>query len=135
MTLFTPGELEFLAGQQLGRIATVDGRGRPHVVPVAFRINEELQTIDVGGHAFSSSKKFRDVAATGYAAIVFDDVLPPWRPRGIEVRGPATTVAEGGSDIHAEFDAAIVRIVPQRIVGWGIDTDAFDRNARSVTSG
>lgn len=134
MTPFTLGELEFLSAQQLGRIATVDGRGRPHVVPVAFRIHPDLHTIDVGGHGFSSSKKFRDVAATRFAAIVFDDVLAPWRPRGIEVRGPATTNAEGGLEINGEFDAAIVRIVPQRIVAWGIDTDPFDRNARTVSS-
>ncbi len=26
----------------------------------------------------------------------------------------------------------VVRIIPERIVGWGIDSDAYEANARSV---
>ena len=57
------------------------------MVPVAFRYNEEMDAIDIGGHNFARSKKYRDVRDTGRAAFVVDDVLPPWRPRGVEVGG------------------------------------------------
>jgi pyridoxamine 5'-phosphate oxidase family protein len=87
MSVFTETEIEYLSGQRLGRLATVDAEGRPHVVPVAFRYNEELDAVDIGGHNFAGSKKFRDVGKTGRAAFVVDDVLPPWRARGVEVRG------------------------------------------------
>ena len=44
-----------------------------------------------GASELSETKKFRDVARTGRAAIVIDDLAStdPWRPRGIEVRGVA----------------------------------------------
>lgn len=60
MTAFTNEEMEYMAEQRLGRLATVDPAGRPHVVPVTFRYNPELGTIDIGGHDFAKRKKWRD---------------------------------------------------------------------------
>jgi pyridoxamine 5'-phosphate oxidase family protein len=132
MSAFTPAEIEYLQGQQLGRLATVNEAGDPHVVPVGFRHNAELDTIDIGGHHLGKSKKFRDAARTGRAAFVVDDVLPSWQPRGVEVRGRAEIFEEGGEEVNSEFDAELIRIRPTRIVGLGIDTDAFSPNSRSV---
>jgi pyridoxamine 5'-phosphate oxidase family protein len=132
MSAFTPAEIEYLQGQQLGRLATVNESGEPHVVPVGFRYNAELDTIDIGGHNLGASKKFRDVARTGNAAFVVDDVLPPWQARGVEVRRQAEVFEEGGEDVNSDFDAELIRLHPSRIVGWGIDTDAFHPNSRSV---
>jgi pyridoxamine 5'-phosphate oxidase family protein len=132
MSSFTQAEIDYLQGQQLGRLATVNESGEPHVVPVGFRHNAELDTIDIGGHNLGKSKKFRDAARTGRAAFVVDDVLPPWQARGIEVRGRAEVFEEGGEDVNSDFDAELIRVHPTRIVGWGIDTDAFSPNSRSV---
>jgi pyridoxamine 5'-phosphate oxidase family protein len=132
MSVFTETEIEYLSGQRLGRLATVDAEGRPHVVPVAFRYNEELDAVDIGGHNFAGSKKFRDVGKTGRAAFVVDDVLPPWRARGVEVRGRAEVRSEGGKEIMENFAEAMIRIHPRRIVSWGVDSDAFSPNSRSV---
>src|SRR5216683_3937397 len=95
MSVFTDKELEYLAGQRLGRIATVGPDGQPHVVPTTFRYNAEHDAIDVGGMRMSQTKKLRDVQRTGRASIVIDDVLPPWQPRMIEVRGNAQVVPSG----------------------------------------
>lgn len=132
MSAFTAAEIEYLSSQQLGRLATVNEAGEPHVVPTGFRYNAELDTIDIGGHNIGKSKKFRDAAKTGRAAFVVDDVLPPWQARGVEVRGRAEVFSEGGEEVNSDFDAELIRIVPGRIVGWGIDTDAFHPNSRSV---
>jgi len=132
MSSFTQAEIDYLQGQQLGRLATVNESGEPHVVPVGFRYNAELDTIDVGGHNLGKSKKFRDAARTGRAAFVVDDVLPPWQARGVEVRGRAEVFEEGGEDVNSDFDAELIRVHPTRIVDWGIDTDAFSPNSRSV---
>lgn len=132
MSSFTPRELDYLAGQRLGRIATVGADGTPHVVPVSFRHNPETDTIDVGGHGLAASKKYRDVARGSAVAIVVDDVLPPWQPRGVEVRGSAQVLAAGGSSVGAGFDPDLIRIVPRRIIGWGLDTDPFRPNARDA---
>jgi pyridoxamine 5'-phosphate oxidase family protein len=114
MTAFEPHEVAFLeSGRRLARIATVGRDGTPHVVPVGWSYNRETQTIDVGGQDFANTKKYRDVARTGRAAIVIDEVLPPWSPRGIEVRGAAEALAG---------PPAMIRIHPDRVRSWGLDT-------------
>jgi len=45
MSPFTEKEIEYLHGQRLGRLATVDSGGSPHIVPVGFRLDAEAQTI------------------------------------------------------------------------------------------
>jgi pyridoxamine 5'-phosphate oxidase family protein len=132
MSAFTDKEIEYMNEQRLGRLATVDAEGNPHVVPVAFRYNEELDAMDIGGHNFAGSKKFRDVGKTGRAAFVVDDVLPPWRARGVEVRGRAEVRSEGGKKIMKDFAEEMIRIHPRRIVSWGVDSKAFSPNSRSV---
>jgi len=123
MSVFTEVELRYLTGgQQLGRIATVGADGTPHVVPVGWIYNAATDTLDVGGYELERSKKFRDVARVGRAAIVIDDLesADPWRPRGIEVRGRAEAIA---------LPTPLIRIRPERIVSWGL---AQGRSARTV---
>ncbi len=132
MSIFTDKEIEYLQEQSLGRLATVGKNGDPHVVPLSFRYNEDLETIDIGGHNLGRSKKFRDVGSTGKAALVVDDVLPPWRPRGVEIRGRAEALGAGGRAVNEDFDEELIRIHPERIVGWDLDSDAFAPNSRSV---
>src|SRR5215472_8389463 len=133
MSVFTDKELEYLAGQRLGRIATVGPDGQPHVVPTSFRYNPDHDAIEVGGLRMSQTKKLRDVQRTGRASIVIDDVLPPWQPRMIEVRGTAAVIPSGGKAFGERFEDTIVRITPTRIIAFGIDADRTSSNARSVT--
>lgn len=132
MSTFTAQEIEYLGSQRLGRLATLSALGEPHVVPVGFRYNAELDTIDIGGHNIGKSKKFRDVARDGRVAFVVDDVLPPWKPRGVEVRGLAEVLAEGGKQIRQAFDDELIRITPRRIISWGVESDAFRPNSQSA---
>jgi pyridoxamine 5'-phosphate oxidase family protein len=112
MSAFSPDEVAYMTGERrLARIATVGADGTPHVVPVGWTYNAERDTTDVGGRDFGATKKFRDVKLNGRAAIVIDDVLPPWRPRGIEVRGRAEAV---------EGDEPMIRIHPDRVRSWGL---------------
>ena len=124
MSVFRESELRYLAGgKQLGRIATVGADGTPHVVPVAWIYNAVRDTIDVGGHELAETKKFRDVARSGRAAIVIDDVgtSDAWQPRGVEVRGRGEAIA---------MPTPLIRIHPERIVSWGLEGG---RSARTVT--
>ena len=130
MSIFSTEEIDYMASQRLGRIATVGRDGQPHVVPTSFRYNAEHDAIDVGGLRMSQTKKFRDVERTGRASIVIDDVQPPWKPRMIEIRGRAETVATGGKELNESFEDAIVRIHPERIVSFGIAGEQL--GARSV---
>jgi pyridoxamine 5'-phosphate oxidase family protein len=133
MSVFTDAELEFLASQRLGRIATVGKDGQPHVVPTSFRHNPELDVIEVGGLRMGQPKKVRDVRRTGKATIVVDDVRPPWRPRMIEIRGTAEVVETGGKEFGVTFDTTVMRISPTRIVAFGIEDDEASK-ARDVAS-
>ena len=134
MSHFTPAEIEYLNSQRLGRLATVNQAAEPHVVPVGFRYNAELDMIDIGGHGIGSSKKFRDIAHNANVAFVVDDVLPPWKPRSIEVRGRAELLLEGGPTVHPGFDPEMIRIFPRRIISWGlsIDGNAVPRSSRKI---
>lgn len=129
MSVFTDLELRYLTDRdqrRLARIATVGSDGTPHVVPVGWRYDREHDAIEIGGFELDKTKKFRDARRSGRAAVVIDDLAStdPWRPRGIEVRGRAEAV--GG-------ERPVIRIHPERIVSWGIETEAIGRrHARSV---
>jgi pyridoxamine 5'-phosphate oxidase family protein len=135
MSVFTPKEIEYLNNQRLGRLATVNSHGDPHVVPVGFQYNAEQDTIDIGGRNMSSSAKYREAIKHGRVAFVVDDVLPPWQPRGIELRGTVEANALDGNIIDANVPPEIIRIRPQRIRSWGIDTDSYDVSRSRVVSG
>ena len=134
MSIFTAAEVEYLNTQRLGRLATAGTDGRPHVVPVAFRFNPDLDSIDVGGHNFATRKKYRDVQANPWAAIVVDDLAStdPWRPRMLEIRGRVEVLAEGGATLGPGFDDAMMRIRPVRIAAFGLDPDQPSTVARTV---
>jgi pyridoxamine 5'-phosphate oxidase family protein len=131
MSVFTEKEIEYLKEQRLGRLATVDAEGGPHVVPVGFRYNVDLDTVDIGGRRLAGTKKFRDAGATGRTAFVVDDVLPPWRARGVEIRGRAEVFSEGGAEVMKGFSEELIRIFPERVVG-PLDSDVFWQNSRTV---
>lgn len=125
MTAFTQPELAYLTGERrLARLATVGPDGSPHIAPVGmWSYDPTSGTIEIRGHDLERTKKFRDVQRTGRAALVVDDVLPPWRPRGVEIRGDAEVMAE----------PAMIRIRPRRIISWGLEEGRVGRHrARNV---
>lgn len=116
MPRFSPAELAYLTGERrLGRLATADAHGMPHVVPVGWRYNPDTDTIDVGGRDFTRSKKFRNVLANPRASFVVDDMAStdPWRPRSVMVQGSAEAIDRDGEQL--------IRITPDKIVSWGLD--------------
>jgi pyridoxamine 5'-phosphate oxidase family protein len=134
MSHFTDNEIAYLNSQRLGRLATLSAAGEPHVVPVGFRYNPETDTIDIPGYGMGKSKKFRDVGRDGRVAFVVDDVPQPGQVRGVEVRGRAEALQTGGNVDVPNRDPQMIRIHPTRIVGWGIDTDPYHPNSRSVSA-
>jgi pyridoxamine 5'-phosphate oxidase family protein len=118
----TEAEIEYLAGQRIGRLATVQPDGSPQVKPVGFRYNPELGTIDITGFGMSGSQKFKNVSRDGRAALVVDDIasVAPWRVRFLEIRGGAEAVpsAQRGS---GGPDTALIRIRPSRVLSFGVE--------------
>jgi pyridoxamine 5'-phosphate oxidase family protein len=125
MSVFTEIELRYMVGgRQLARLATVGADGTPHVVPVAYFYNAVRDTIDIGGYELEDSKKFRDIARSGRAAIVIDDLesTDPWHPRGIEIRGRGEAIA---------LPTPLIRVHPERIVSWGLTNAQSARTIRT----
>ena len=120
MSVFSKEELDYLANRHLGRLATVDADGLPHVVPLGWSYNAALDTVDVGGRDFARTKKFRNVRANPKVALVIDDVLPPWQPRCVMVRGEAEALDEAVS-ADGEQLGPIIRIHPTQVISWGLD--------------
>jgi pyridoxamine 5'-phosphate oxidase family protein len=122
MSAFSERELAYLARGKLGRLATIDPAGMPHVVPLGWRYNPALDTIDVGGHDFAHSRKYRNVRTNHNVALVIDDVLPPWRPRCVLVRGTASALPDA-TDADGQPTGPIIRITPTEIISWGMEFD------------
>ena len=131
---FSDKEIAYLESQRLGRLATIGPDGAPHNVPVGFRYNATLGTLDIGGHALGKTRKFRDVQRELRVAFIVDDLasIQPWVVRGIEIRGTAEAIGDGGQGLGPGFGAEMIRITPTRIVAWGIDGSSFGANSRNV---
>ena len=119
MSVFSEAELGYLAEGKLGRLATVNSAGQPHNVPVGWRYNAELDTIDISGRDFEASAKYRHVQANPKVAFVVDDVLPPWRPRCVTILGTGETLPAAGPD-----EGALIRITAVRVISWGVVAEA-----------
>lgn len=103
---------------RLGRLATADENGRPQVTPVGmWRYLPDLGVIDIGGHDFAKTRKYRNVSVNPQAALVVDDLAPGegWNPRAVMVEGPAEALEDDGRG-----GGPVVRLVPDRVVSWGL---------------
>jgi pyridoxamine 5'-phosphate oxidase family protein len=141
MGTFTDAEAQYLTSQRIGRLATVGADGRPRVKPVGIFFDPETETVVIGGSSdMAATQKFRDAQRRPDVAVVVDDVAStdPWTVRGIEIRGRAEAHTDGGEEVGTRlgagfrFNPAWIRIRPQRIVAWGIETDAVSPSKRDV---
>jgi pyridoxamine 5'-phosphate oxidase family protein len=121
MSVFTDGELEYLASQRLARIATASASGQPDVAVVGFGLDGDV--IVSGGLDLTKTIRLRFLQENPRATIVVDDLesVTPWAPRGVKVRGRASL---------EDLDGALrIRIEPEVIWSWGINRDAEKRFA------
>jgi pyridoxamine 5'-phosphate oxidase family protein len=124
--IFTETEIEYLASQRLGRLATAQPDGTLQISPVGFSYNPATETIDIQGFNLAKSQKFRNIADNGRTAFVVDDLVSvqPWRVRCLEIRGVAEALTtEVGP---------LIRLHPKRIISFGIDEP--DTEAHRLTS-
>ncbi|OXM74494.1 MULTISPECIES: PPOX class F420-dependent oxidoreductase [Amycolatopsis] len=136
--IFTERERAYLTNQPLGRMGTVDAKGRPQVRPLGFQLNDD-GTIDIGGPDLSKSQKWRNLQQNPEVSFVVDDMTPdepgaikPGWGRGIEIRGTAELItgieppAYGGP----WFSNERIRIHPRVVHAWHVDPDPLVRRAQ-----
>lgn len=136
---FTAAERTYLTSQSLGRLATVTADGRPQLVPVGFRVNDD-GTIDIGGPS-PSAQRYRNVRGNPNVSLVVDDMTPddpaevkPGWGRGVEIRGVGEILDVDTPPVAPDWFAhTIIRIHPRRIRSWHIDPANPDGVARDVS--
>jgi pyridoxamine 5'-phosphate oxidase family protein len=119
MSVFSDAELTYLAQGKLGRLATIGATGMPHVVPLGWRYNPTL-AIDIGNRDFARSRKFRNAQRNPHVALVIDDVLPPWRPRCVMIRGTVEALADATGPA-GQPTGPIIRLHPSEVISWGME--------------
>ncbi|MEU6431439.1 PPOX class F420-dependent oxidoreductase [Microbispora sp. NPDC046973] len=119
--VFTQAELDYLATQRIGRLATVSPDGQVQNNPTNFFLDAATGTIVIGGGALGRSKKFRNVQQGSTVAFVVDDLasVDPWAPRGVEIRGKAAALTDQEPPLPG-LSREIIRITPTKIVSWGL---------------
>lgn len=138
--MFTSEERQYLETARVGRLATADGDGRPHAVPVCFAVDGDrlVTPIDEKPQAAAADtlRRSRDVRENPRVALVVDHYVEDWSRLGwLQVRGTATHLAPDESAhrsavaaLRAKYDQyadhalderPVVRISPGSAVSWG----------------
>lgn len=138
--MFEPEERRYIETARIGRLATADAGGRPHVVPVCFAlVDEQVVTSidekpqDVQANALRRSRNIRE---NPHVALVVDHYTEEWSQLGwVQIRGTAThlksddpshadavTALQGKYHqytTHALDERPIICVTPGRVRSWG----------------
>lgn len=100
------GERAFAEAHRVARLATADGSGAPHVIPICYALVDDCFyfVVDEKPKATRTGlKRLRNLTANPRAAIVVDDYDDDWQKLAyLLVRGPASLVEE-----DAEYDRVL----------------------------
>lgn len=135
----TDDQRRYLSRARVGRLATADAAGRPHVVPCCFALTDGDVVTPLDEKPKSADRRdlrrVRDVEENGYVALVADHYREDWSALGwVQVRGTAEVVAPGeGTDeavaaLRGKYDQyerhrleelPLLRIDVGHVVSWG----------------
>ncbi len=112
-----PGEIEaFVRAQRVARLATVDARGRPHVVPIVFAYAARRLYTPIDAKpksvSFRELKRVRNILASHHVQVLLDRYDEDWSQLGfVQLRGRAELIERG--DEHREAIGLLERAYPQ----------------------
>ena len=134
------GQIELLRGAAVGRLATADAVGRPHVIPVCFAYDADGGVIysALDGKpkrsGFDGLRRVRNIRANPQAALVVDHYAEDWSELWyVLIMGRAEVVASGDEPargvalLRAKYGQyremaidgnPVIRLTPERVVGW-----------------
>jgi PPOX class probable F420-dependent enzyme len=109
-------ERRFLLGRRVGHLATADGRGNPHVVPVCFALSDDTLYITIDEKPKHASdrplKRLRNMMDNPSIAFVADRYDEDWTRLGwVMLRGRAEILADGPE--HDSAQALLRNRYPQ----------------------
>jgi PPOX class probable F420-dependent enzyme len=130
---------EFVMGQRIGRLATVDGEGRPHVVPICFALDGDVLYSPIDEKPkrgdYARLRRLRNIASNPHVQVLFDvyDDDDWTRLRYVQLRGIARVIEAGAEHAHAVSllrarypqytrmalgSRPVIAVDVQRAVGW-----------------
>ena len=126
---------EAFTASRVARLATVDGEGRPHLVPVTFTTFDETVAIAVDGKPKSTRdlKRLRNIADNPRVALLADEYDEDWERLWWARADGRARIAHEGPDwnlardrLVARYpqyrdtppDAAIILVTVSRWSGW-----------------
>lgn len=133
-------ERRYLETARVGRLATADAGGRPHVVPVCFALDGGRIVTPIDEKPKDappeSLRRVRDIEANPAVSLVADHWSEDWDRLGwVQVRGraaladpdtsghaPAVAALRSKYDQYADHDLEarpVIRIDPGHAVSWG----------------
>ena len=134
----------FVEQAPVGRLATVDAHGMPHIVPVCFvLVGDRLYSVvDQKPKRTTRLQRLRNIEANPGAALVIDRYSDDWSELAwVMVRGGASVIESG--EEYAEALTALrekypqyrsmqldgrpmIRLSADRVTGWGIEDGVVD---------
>ena len=138
MISLTPQQAARLAETPVGHLATADGNGRPHVIPVCFAYDGRCIYSVLDGKpkrgSLTGLRRVRNILANPQVSLVIDHYDEDWtRLWYLLVQGRAELV-EDGPEPPAAIDLLrekylqyrempldgnpVIRITPERVTGW-----------------
>ncbi len=142
MTYFTDRHLAFLHNQRVGRLATADRSGQPHVVPVCFAYDSASLYIALDAKPKrvvpQQLKRVRNILENPQVAVVIDHYTENWSELAyLLIRGTASLIPAADTaheraimllrDRYPQYcvmpidQQPVIAIRPQRVVAWGIN--------------
>ena len=129
----------FIAGHRVGRLATADAGGTPHVIPVCYAFDGRrlYSALDLKPKRVEPRRlrRVRNILENPRVALVIDDYSEDWSELAyVLVLGVAEIVDGGSERDNAELllrdkypqyldllkeGSAIIRITPDRVASWG----------------
>ena len=129
----------FIAARRVGRLATADAEGRPHVVPVCYAFDGRRIYTAVDRkpkrRTARGLKRVTNILENPNVALVVDDYSEDWSELGyVLVHGSAELLEDGEERDAAEKllrdrypqyrdllepGCAVIAITPTRTVAWG----------------
>ncbi len=137
--MFEERQRAFLNGRRVGRLATADAAGRPHVVPACFALGARGVYITIDEkpkrRAGQPLKRIRNILENPSVALVVDRYDEDWSRLGwVMVRGSAEILENGDEHDRAQAllrdrypqyrrmaleDLPVIAIRAERVTSWG----------------
>ncbi len=139
MPPLTESQARFLAEARVGRLATADSEGRPHVIPVCFAFDGEAIYIVLDQKPKSVEltrlRRVRNILDNPQAALVVDHWDEDWKAlryvlvscRAVLLTGDGEEEAEAVALLRAKYRQyremdlegnPVIRLTPRRFTAW-----------------